>query len=80
MVLFLIWSFRNRQWWNPEQAGYTPNASDAGIYHAQRAATIVLMNGLPGQNIAIDVETARRYFNGLTADEVEEKLESWKRL
>jgi hypothetical protein len=79
-MIFLIWSFRKRQWWNANQEGYTDHVKDAGMYRGTEAQAIVMLHGLPGQNLAIDLDTARRFFDGLTADEVESKLDDWRRI
>lgn len=37
---FLIWSTRERAWWLPNEAGYTPKRAEAGRYTLEDAKAI----------------------------------------
>lgn len=79
MVRYLIWSHRHREWWGPDRAGYTRDASRAGVYSREEAADITIGGCLPGANIAVDLESAK-LLNGKSPQEVEEELETWRRI
>lgn len=78
---FLIWSYRNRQWWKPEQAGYTLDTKQAGRYDFNEAADIVLHQGLPGSKVAISEAMVDRLPNEYGKSEpkdVEAELQLWR--
>jgi hypothetical protein len=76
---FLIWSFRNRQWWGPNHEGYTLDQARAGRYNYDEAAEIVF-SGLPGGSLAIEVSRLTERLAGLDAAQIEEELDGWRRL
>lgn len=85
--MYLIWSFRHRQWWGQDRAGYTLKLAQAGRYNLAQAADITINGGLPGGSLAVDEETVKVLTAGCDvttpqdyAETVENKLENWKRL
>lgn len=74
---YLIWSHRKRQWWKPDNQGYTEHVVGAGRYTELEAASIVF-DALPGQNTPVDEQLAKNQFEGLEADQVVEKLDSYR--
>lgn len=74
---YFIWSNRHSQWWGPDKSGYTLHISKAGQYDKHDAADIVL-SGLPGSNVAVDVFFADRI--PPTAAEVEKYLGELRRI
>lgn len=75
---YVIWSFRNRAWWGPDGAGYTPHLFKAGEYSRGEAADI-MFGGLPGGALAVEVGLAED-FDGHSAKAIEGVLEQWRRL
>lgn len=51
---YVIWSFKHNAWWGPNEAGYTQNFKQAGLYTAEQAAACVRRN-IFGQTLAIHV-------------------------
>lgn len=68
---YIVWSFRHNQWWGPDHRGYTSDPSLAGRYARGEAADIML-NALPGQNVAFDERLA------LQSGSVEEKIADYR--
>lgn len=76
---YLIWSHRHRQWWGPRSAGYTTIAQMAGSYTWESACD-VLKGSLPGANVPISVDLVNSHLLAAGPEEVEAKLEQWRRL
>lgn len=76
--MYYIWSFRNRAWWGPNHEGYVSDLRDAGKYSIVEAKNIAF-NGLPGGAMPVDMQLAQQ-LQGLGAQEVEDKLDAWRRL
>jgi hypothetical protein len=75
---YIIWSHRHREWWQADRSGYTSTVVRAGEYSAIEAGEITLA-GLPGASTAVDIQL-RPKFAYLSGDEVEELLETLRRL
>lgn len=74
---YLLWSYRNRQWWRANASGYTPDPQQAGKYDAREASAHAL-SGLPGGTLPVDADLCD-HFNS-DPEETEAVLERWRRL
>lgn len=79
--MYLIWSHRKKQWHvrgpSGEFSGYSPDVEGAGTWD-ERIASIQVFGALPGQNVPVHANLAWNSFVGLSADEVVEKLDSYR--
>jgi hypothetical protein len=78
-VKYVIWSYRKRMWWGVDRSGYTRDVAVAGRYYRAEAAS-VMFDGLPGANIAIDLELAARFTGMEESGLIEAEIESWRRI
>lgn len=76
--MFVIWSWRKRQWWRANREGYTPHVREAGRYGFEEAAELTV-GGLP-TTTAVDEKLAEKNFGDADADAVEQQLDEWRRL
>jgi hypothetical protein len=74
---YAIWSWRKKQWWGADHAGYTSHVSGAGLYSRQ-AASEIMFNELPGQNVAIDESLLKNHFSDIGDASVGEIIDSWR--